>query len=141
MNSLIYVSYFSANIIMTFVLIWGLKVIIQTATHKEPNSQSLLQQSISEKVLPQNKNDSDTGDAKEHSTSIGSFSRTAGAFGAMALAAATIGISYWLIYALFCQDSESISESLTSVGYFFLAGSALFAPYAFNQLSSLFKVG
>lgn len=138
MTTLKLISYIIANLFMTVTLLWGLRVLIKNVTHEKLNCQSLLQQSLSEKVLPLK--ESVPGEP-ENQPNIGSFSRVAGSFGAMALTAATVGISYWLIYALFSESSSSISETLKSVGFFFLAGSTLFAPYAFNQLSSLFKVG
>ncbi|MGR5550681.1 hypothetical protein [Vibrio sp. DNB22_12_1] len=138
MTTLKLISYIIANLIMTVTLLWGLRVLIKNVTHEKQNCQSILQQSLSEKVLPPKES---VSGKPENQLNLGSFSRVAGSFGAMALTAATVGISYWLIYALFSENSTSISETLKSVGFFFLAGSALFAPYAFNQLSSLFKVG
>ena len=76
--------------------------------------------------------DRDTGDFK------GSFSRTVGAFGAMVLAASLAGISYWMVFDLF-EDAGSNLAKLQSTGWYFLVGAALFAPYAFNQLSRIFS--
>ena len=76
--------------------------------------------------------DPDAGDFK------GSFSRTVGAFGAMVLAASLAGISYWIIFDLF-EDAGSNLAKLQSTGWYFFVGAALFAPYAFNQLSRIFS--
>jgi hypothetical protein len=66
----------------------------------------------------------------------GSFSRTAGAVGAAGMASFTIGFGYWILYALFFGQSLAV---LRDVRWYFLSGSALFFPYAFNQLSRLFS--
>jgi hypothetical protein len=48
-----------------------------------------------------------------------------------------LGVGYYMLWSLFTQQSVDLS----SIGTYFLSGSALFAPYAFNQLSSIFKGG
>ncbi len=65
-----------------------------------------------------------------------SFSRLAGAIGAMGLSALFIGVGYWVIYILYSGGSL---DQLTGLGKYFLTGSALFAPYAFNQLKEIFN--
>lgn len=122
-----------SNFIMTLSLLWGLRTIIDIARQKKGSGYTLLQEAVSEKALPQR---DENGSGTQPGT-IGSFSRVAGAFGALALAMAVIGISYWLVYALFYEKDISV---LKQAGWFFLSGSALFAPYAFNQLSSVFKL-
>ena len=67
-----------------------------------------------------------------------SFSRLAGAVGAMAIAATFVGISYWAIEALFFEKDEYLGR-LEKLWVYFMVGSALFAPYAFNKLSEVFK--
>ncbi|HLL30971.1 MAG TPA: hypothetical protein VK403_08245 [Allosphingosinicella sp.] len=66
-----------------------------------------------------------------------SYSRIAGAFGAIVLAAALYGVANYIIWAAFFAP-DKISGVLDKMGSFFLAGSALFAPYAVNQLTSIF---
>lgn len=66
-----------------------------------------------------------------------SYSRIAGAFGAIVLAAALYGLANYIIWAAFFAP-DKISSVLDKMGSFFLAGSALFAPYAVNQLTSIF---
>ena len=116
-----------SNFVMTIALFWGLWTIIELARQKKGSGHSILQEAVSEKSVQ----------IDEQSGKIGSFSRVAGAFGALALAVAVIGISYWLVYALFYAEDIAV---LKQAGWFFLSGSALFAPYAFNQLSSIFKM-
>ena len=67
----------------------------------------------------------------------GSFSRTAGAIGAVGMAAVSIELGYWVLYALFFDPQQL--DKLKDTGLYFLAGSALFFPYAVNQLSKIFK--
>lgn len=67
-----------------------------------------------------------------------SFSRTAGAVGAFGLASVFIGIGYWIVYILFLGDIAQLKD-LKDLGIYFLSGSALFAPYAFNQMKTIFK--
>ncbi|HEY5723448.1 MAG TPA: hypothetical protein VIT45_14120 [Allosphingosinicella sp.] len=66
-----------------------------------------------------------------------SYSRIAGAFGAIVLAAALYAIANYIVWAMFFAP-DKVSPVLQNIGSFFLAGSALFAPYAFNQLTSIF---
>lgn len=65
-----------------------------------------------------------------------SFSRLAGAIGSMGLSSLFIGVGYWVIYTLF---SGGNLDELKGLGKYFLAGSALFVPYAFNQLKTIFN--
>jgi hypothetical protein len=67
----------------------------------------------------------------------GSFSRTAGFIGAIGMSSVFIGIGYWVTYALFFHPDQL--GYLKSTAYYFGAGSALFFPYAFNQISRLLK--
>jgi hypothetical protein len=66
-----------------------------------------------------------------------SFSRTAGSLGGVVLAAILVGSSYWLQYSLFF--GEPSETNIKAIGTLLLYGSALFAPYGFNRLASLFK--
>ncbi|MBP0496006.1 hypothetical protein [Roseomonas indoligenes] len=114
-------------ILMTVVLLWGLGLIARallggpSGDAREPLIRSMLSEPADQPAK----------------TVKGSFSRTAGAFGAMGLAASVVGISYWVIFDLFSTNGDNLGK-LKDVGWFFLAGSALFAPYAFNRLSKLF---
>lgn len=125
------IAFGASLIVMTIILFRGISVIISSAETTKDTDRSLLMEALSEKSVVSSGEDKAVTVGK-----IGSFSRTAGAFGAMALASAVIGVSYWLVYALFYDgDLEAIQKT----SWFFLSGSALFAPYAFNKLSTLFK--
>lgn len=118
---------------MTMALVWGLRTIIAVAKQRGEGGRTLLQEAVSEKSLP----DPNTDGPVVPPGSVGSFSRISGAFGALALAIATIGIAYWVVYALFYEKNLNV---LQNIGWFYASGAALFAPYAFNQLSSMFKL-
>ena len=67
-----------------------------------------------------------------------SASRVTGAVGAAVIASFTWAVGNVLIYkAVFKPEDAQVI--LDGIGNFYLAASALFAPYAFNQLSSIFK--
>jgi hypothetical protein len=66
-----------------------------------------------------------------------SYSRIAGAFGAIVLAGALFALANYITWAAFYLPG-SIKDVLDKMGNFFIAGSALFAPYAANQLTSIF---
>ena len=80
----------------------------------------------------------------------GSYSRVSGAVGSMVLAAMVGGLGYYILYAVFfnhCLLSTELTEDgqkkivdlFYSLRYYFLGASALFAPYAFNRLTTIFK--
>lgn len=114
---------------LTFVLIWGLRKISTVLKAQTAGSATVMQEVLSE-----------AGGAGDGTTPAepgkGSFSRIAGAVGAMAIAATFVGIGYWAIYSLFFSPTSL--THFKDMGTYFLAGSALFLPYAFNQLSKVF---
>ncbi|MDY6918631.1 MAG: hypothetical protein SV765_00285 [Pseudomonadota bacterium] len=119
MNSTV-VFYFSM-FVYTAVLIWGLKLL--HTSFSDPKSIS--------KLL------SDRTDNNNEEKWEPNFSKLAGAIGAIGLASIFIAIGYWVIFTLFLPDGDL--SRLEDLGIFFLSGSSLFAPYAFNQLSRIFK--
>jgi len=122
--------FYLAFIVYTGVLIWGLRKIGEALS--EPGQLIKL---LSEKM--KSPGSPPPGPTPSPSpTPEPSFSRLAGAVGAMGLAAVFIGIGYWVLYALFQNGDLS---KLQGLGVYFLSGSALFAPYAFNQLTKIFK--
>lgn len=114
---------------LTFFLIWGIKKISLAMGDPKTKSSLLLNGILSEsKPIPPL--------PSANGTVKGSFSRVSGAIGAISIAATFIGIGYWAIFALFFDPSNL--ENFKEMGTYFLAGSAMFMPYAFNQLSSIF---
>jgi hypothetical protein len=68
-----------------------------------------------------------------------SYSRIAGAAGAIVLACFLWGLGNVILYKAFDSGgAAAIRELLQNVGIYFLAGASLFAPYAFNQLKAAF---
>ena len=119
-------TFYAVLTVMTFVLIWGLRIISRALEATNSSGRPLIKSMLTE-----------PDPAPDLNLVKGSFSRTAGAFGAMGLSIATIGMAYWLIYALFLSVNDL--KNIKDAWPFFLSGSALFAPYAFNQLSKIFK--
>jgi hypothetical protein len=66
-----------------------------------------------------------------------SYSRFAGAVGAFVMAAMLAGVGNWVLFEAFKQPTAL--SNLTKIMPYFAGGASLFLPYAFNQLSSLFK--
>jgi hypothetical protein len=67
-----------------------------------------------------------------------SSSRTAAFLGSLVLVAALWAFANYSVWAAF-WDPAAIGKSLDAFKSFFLAGAALFAPYAFNQLGTAFR--
>ena len=67
---------------------------------------------------------------------VGSTSRMIAAFGLMILAVMILGIGYGIMWSLFTKGAV---PNLVGIGPYLLGGSALFAPYAFNQIKEAFK--
>jgi hypothetical protein len=67
---------------------------------------------------------------------VGSASRLIAAFGLMVLAVMILGIGYGIMWNLFTAGKI---PNLNGIGPYLLGGSALFAPYAFNQIKEAFK--
>lgn len=135
------ITYYVTLVIMTVALIWALSIIARAL--RTPGGIPIVDEAddaiavtrasrpLVATVLAEEP-DPNTGEIK------GSFSRTAGAFGAAGIAATVIGTGYWVVFALFWLPAAELGR-LQSLGFYFLGASALFAPYAFNQLSKLFR--
>lgn len=67
-----------------------------------------------------------------------SYSRVAGMVGATVLGCFLWAVANIVIYKAFAAPND-VPSLLQNIGGFFLAGASLFAPYAFNQLSTTFK--
>ena len=67
-----------------------------------------------------------------------SYSRLTGLIGGVVLAIFLWAFGNVIVY-LSLTDPASVTGILSSISSYFLAGSALFAPYAFNQLRTSFN--
>lgn len=115
--------FYAAIIIYSLILAWGIR-----QAHLIINKQGGLANILSEKT-------DDPAKAEGQPTS---YSRVSGFVGSMGLASVFIGIGYWVIFMLFADKQITNLENLKA---YFLSGSALFAPYAFNKISGMFKGG
>lgn len=131
-------------VVVTGVLVWGLRTLQSVLQRPDPDNPKLrfIDKALSEKRLarvvdtppPPAPSPTSTG---QKSDEVPSTSRLGAAVGTLVLAVMALGVGYYMLWSLFTRQSVDLS----SIGTYFLSGSALFAPYAFNQLSSIFKGG
>ena len=120
-----------AILVQTGVLVWGLRLLSEVFRTQTASGRSVGVEMLTEKSINIGPSRSDAS-----LESPGSFSRLAGAIGAIALAASFSGTSFWALHTLFVGGNfEAISDLTT----FYAVGAALFIPYAFNQLRGLFS--
>ncbi len=101
---------------------------------KDPNSQPSLAQTAALSAA-QASNGQDATIAALANTS---YSRLSGFIGSIILACFLWAASNYVIYASFYEPG-AVADYVKSFGSYFLAGASLFAPYAVNQLSKVFK--
>ena len=135
-QTILNLTYGLAIIALSAVLVWGLKLISKELQKTGTNNKTLLANALSEKVPSA----APGAPGAAGGAPDGSFSRTAGAIGAVGIAATFIGIGigYRAIYELFFGSATDLTK-ISDLKVYFLAGSAMFLPYAFNQLSAVFK--
>lgn len=126
-------SFFLSVASLTGVLIWGLKHVSRELGRVDPvTNRTFMADALSEKRV-----DADSGAGSGAPASEApSFSRVAGSLGAVGLAATFVGIGYWALHALYFDGDLTRISGLST---YFVAGSALFIPYGFNMLSSVFR--
>jgi hypothetical protein len=136
-------------VIVTCVLLWGLRILQGVLLRPDPDNPKLrfIDKALAEKRLarvvdppPQPNpapNPPPQPPAAHKADDVPSTSRLGAAVGTLVLAVMALGVGYYMLWSLFTQQSVDLS----SIGTYFLPGSALFAPYALNQLSSIFKGG
>jgi len=66
---------------------------------------------------------------------VASASRTIAMFGLFVVVGTTMGISFYILWALFYGQSLDALQKLTP---FFFSSAAIFAPYAANQMKEAF---
>lgn len=122
--------------IVTGVLIWGLRLVQKTLMQPDPNDpqRTFISMALTEKTSTPANNAAAAG-AAPAVAEVPSYSRVGAAVGTFVLATMVLGMGYYMLWSLFTRHTVDLS----SVGTYFLSASALFAPYAFNQLSSIFK--
>lgn len=80
---------------------------------------------------------SDTGTQATAPAVQTSFSRVAGLIGAIALAALFASGGYWVFFKLFFGQLND--SAIKDFAMYLASGAALFAPYAVNQIASIFR--
>lgn len=126
-------------VIVTGVLLWGLRIIQGVLLRPDPGNPNLrfIDKALAEKRLVRVVDPPPLPPATQRADDAPSTSRLGAAVGTLVLAVMALGVGYYMLWSLFTKGSVDLS----SIGTYFLSGSALFAPYAFNQLSSIFKGG
>lgn len=141
MNTEVAMFWFSV-IVVTAILIWGFKLVnglLRSVPDETKPRQTFLGRAMSEKTVvdklstPAAAQTRASADIEE----VASYSRVSGAIGSIILAAMLAGVGYYFLYALFFKP-EGL-KVMNDLWLYFAAGAALFAPYAVNQLSSIFK--
>ena len=147
--------YIFANIAYTVVLIWGFKNVSaalkgpasnpQNSGQVNPLPQSTGWNNMLQSNSPTNGTTPSIVAGTQQSVSSEpdiSYARVSGAIGSIAIASLFVGMSYWLLYALFFgtgKGAYDIGSKINAMGGFFISGAALFLPSAFDRLSSIFK--
>lgn len=133
-------------VFVTGVFRWGLRILQGVLLRPDPDNPKarFIDKALFEKRLvraadlpPQpnpTPNPAPPPPAGQKADDVPSTSRLGAAVGTLVLAVMALGVGYYMLWSLFTQQSVDLS----SIGTYFLSGSALFAPYAFNQLSSIF---
>jgi hypothetical protein len=119
------ISYFLSVAALTGVLIWGLKHVSRELKRVGCERANLYGKALSEKRV------SPADAVPLGNPEAPSFSRVASSLGAVGLAAAFVGIGYWALHELFFGNDL---EKISGLSSYFLAGSALSIPCAFNTL-------
>jgi len=108
--------------VMLVIFIWGMKRIYSALNYVVASG---TEQPALVKVL------SEPADVEEGKTS---FSRTAGAIGALAMASFFSGLGVWVLLSV--GTDADVSTKLAGISNYFLSGTALYAPYAVNRISN-----
>lgn len=135
------VTYWIAVAVLTGVLVWALRLVGAQLQQKDEESGSrFISTALSEKERLARDADGELIRNSDGSVvkipAQASFSRLAGALGAIGIAALYVSIGYWILNALF-QDKSL--DSLEELWPYLVGGAALFFPYAFNRLSKVFS--
>ena len=149
--------WFFANLAYSGVLIWGLKNVssalkgsttdgkggVQAASSPQGTGWNNMLRSRSSTINGNPVTTNNSGQQSANPEPDISYARVSGAIGSIAIASLFVGMSYWILYALFFGNGTgayNIAAKINSMGGFFIVGAALFLPYAFERLSSIFKV-
>ncbi len=126
---------------ITVILFRGMLLLEAALKSNAPDNSNrmFLIRALSEKLPGRQDDPPPPGTGTTPSEEPPSASRIGMALGTLVLAVVVLGVGYYIVYALFMD--VDLTKKLDKIHYYFLSGAALFAPYAFNQLSSIFKGG
>jgi len=120
----------------TGVIIWGFKKIAKILNEKEEDGMSPgLRMMMSIQNIPSSK-----GQSQIYKLDL-SYAKVSGAIGSIAISALFVGLGYYILFALFMDNSENftMAKKIDGLQTYFLAGAALFLPFAFEKLAEIFK--
>lgn len=140
-QKLIEVILFFTLAIVTGALIWGLSILKTTLLRPDPANPKMR---FIDLALSEPRQTTAAATTTTASVAGGnddptqpSGSKVGAALGTLVLAVMLLGVGYYMLWSLFTTNKVDLS----SVGNYFLAGSALFAPYALDKLKDIFKTG
>ena len=118
------------------VIIWGFKKVAKFLNETSDREESVgLRMMMSTTAIS-----SPTGKSKSFETDL-SYAKVSGAIGSIAIAALFVGLGYYILFALFTETNESftLATKIDGLQTYFLAGAALFLPFAFEKLAEIFN--
>lgn len=149
--------------VMVIVLIWGLRLVARSLSEdddrlgasflrekvKMPSSALLAAVAAANSAGTTAFTDEQLKKLKSELQADISFSRVAGAIGAVSMAAFFAGLGVWCFFAindtaLYPTGGSPVTQTtlisrIADLGTFIAAGAALFLPYAFNRISNIFQ--
>ena len=126
--------FYATMVIVTFSLIYGLKRLSNSLT----STKWKMSEALSEEVIEVTNGSPSTVKTADGSPQLAaSSSRLLLAIGMIIMSSMYVGVGYFVLWAIFYAPERL--KDFDSLSKFFISGSALFAPYAVNKLSEVFK--
>lgn len=128
------VPYYFAGVVtlVTLVMLAALNMVRKALANQKWNLSDALSEKSTSQPAP-----APGGGPAAGPVMVASSSRMTALVGSIVITAMYVGVGYYALYAVFF-DRDGLSV-LPDIIKYFLTGSALFAPYAFNKLSSIGK--
>jgi hypothetical protein len=118
---------------IVFVAGFFLLAVIATVKSLKKSPGWSLADTLSEKTVPAAPN----AQARANGLATGSTSRLVTFLGLIGMLSMFLGFGFYALWASF-NGRSGLKDELDAAGHYLLYGSALFAPYAFNQLKAAF---
>lgn len=126
--------FYATIAVVTFSLVYGAKRLSDSLS----DAKWKMSDALSEEVIEVTNGSPSTVKASDGSPQLAaSSSRLLLAIGMIIMSSMYVGVGYFVLWAIFYAP-ERLSD-FDGLGKFFISGSALFAPYAVNKLSEVFK--